>query len=123
MQTNVYTLPELSFVGGETQKFTFHLKNPQGLPFDATGATVDFSICNYSNKTGTPIVSYTPALLADEDGVVSLVSLTIPKEDTARFAGKYIYQITIIDIGGNSEIPNQGIMNIAKNIHQDYVLP
>lgn len=122
MQTTVYTLPEISFVGGETQEFNFHLKNPRGQAFDASGASIDFSICNYSNKTGTPILSYTPTLLADEEGVASLVILTIPKEDTALLAGKYIYQITIIDAAGNAEIPNQGIMNITKNIHQDYVL-
>ena len=121
MQTTVYTLPEISFVGGETQEFNFHLKNHAGEPFDASGSSVDFSICNYSNKTGTPILSYSPTLLADETGVANVIVLTIPKEDTAFLAGKFIYQITIVDASGSSEIPNQGIMNIAKNIHQDYV--
>lgn len=121
MQTNVYTLPELSFVGGETQEFSFHLKNHNGDPFDASGSSVDFSICNYSNKTGSPLISYSPTLLADENGVASVIVLTIPKEDTAQLSGKFIYQIIIVDISGNAEIPNQGIMNIAKNIHQDYV--
>lgn len=122
MQTTVYTLPEISFVGGATQEFNFHLKNHRGEPFNASGSTVDFAICNYSNKTGTPILSYTPTLLADESGVASVIVLTIPKEDTASLSGKFIYQITVVDVGGNSEIPNQGIMNIAKNIHQEYVL-
>lgn len=122
MQTTVYTLPEISFVGGETQEFNFHLKNHAGEPFDAAGASVDFAICNYSNKTGAPLLSYTPTLLADENGVANVIVLTIPKEDTAQLSGKFIYQITIVDVSGNSEIPNQGIMNIAKNIHQEYVL-
>ena len=122
MQTNLYTLPEISFVGGETQEFNFHLKNKDGLPFDASGSSIDFSICDYSNKNGEPLLSYSPTLLTDESGVANVIILTIPKEDTAMFAGKYIYQITIVDAGGNSEIPNQGIMNIAKNIHQEYVL-
>lgn len=122
MQTSVYTLPEISFVGGETQEFNFHLKNSNGEPFDASGSSVNFAICNYSNKTGSPLLSYSPTLLADETGEASLVILTIPKEDTATLAGKYIYQITIIDVKGNAEIPNQGIMNIAKNINQEYVL-
>ena len=122
MQTNLYTLPEISFVGGETQEFNFHLKNKDGLPFDASGSSIDFSICDYSNKNGEPLLSYSPTLLADESGVANVIILTIPKEDTATLAGKYIYQITIVDAGGSSEIPNQGIMNIAKNIHQEYVL-
>lgn len=121
MQTNVYTLPEISFVGGETQEFNFHLKDYKGDPFDASGSSINFAICNYSNKTGTPLLSYTPTLLADEKGESSVVILNIPKEDTASLSGKFIYQITIVDVTGNSEIPNQGIMNIAKNIHQEYV--
>lgn len=122
MQTTVYTLPEISFVGGETQEFNFHLKNHAGDPLDASGASVNFAICNYSNKTGSPLLSYEPTLLADENGVASVIVLAIPKEDTAMLAGKFIYQITIVDVSGNSEIPNQGIMNIAKNINQEYVL-
>jgi len=122
MQTNIYTLPEISFVGGETQEYRFHLVNEGGDAFDADGATVDFSICNYSNKIGDPILSYTPTLLADSHGVVSIVRVKIPKADTAKLAGKFIYQITIIDLTGDSEIPNQGIMNITRNIHQDFIL-
>lgn len=122
MQTTVYTLPEISFVGGETQEFNFHLKNHRGEPFDASGADVNFAICNYSNKTGSPILSYTPELLADKTGCASVIILKIPKEDTALLYGKFIYQITIVDASGSSEIPNQGIMNIAKNINQEYVL-
>ena len=122
MQTTVYTLPEISFVGGETQEFYFYLKNYAGEPFYASGSSIDFAICNYSNKTGTPLLTYEPTLLADEEGVAGVIVLTIPKEDTALLAGKYIYQITIVDANGKAEIPNQGIMNIAKNIHQDYVL-
>lgn len=121
MQTNVYTLPEISFVGGETQEFNFHLKNHNGNPFDASGSSINFAICNYSNKTGAPLLSYSPTLLEDERGETSIIVLTIPKEDTASLSGKFIYQITIVDVAGNSEIPNQGIMNIAKNIHQEYV--
>ena len=122
MQINIYTLPEINFVGGETQNIRFCLRDGEGNAFDATGVSADFSICNYSNKVGTPLLSYTPELVEDEGGVDSILSVTIPKEDTATFAGKFIYQITIIDIYGDATIPNQGIMNITRNIHQDYLL-
>ncbi len=122
MQTNIYTLPEISFVGGATQELIFRLKKQDGDPFDATGAGCDFSICNYSNKIGTPILSYEATVTADEGGVSSILVVDIPKEDTAELVGKFIYQITIVDVDGTSEIPNQGIMNITKNIHQEYVL-
>ena len=122
MRTNIYTLPEISFVGGGTQEFIFNLKNKDGESFDAEGATVDFSICDYSNKVGVPLLSYTPDIMSDSRGVASILHVIIPKADTARLFGKYIYQITIIDLNGESEIPNQGIMNIYKNIHQEFVV-
>lgn len=121
MQTNVYTLPEINFVGGETQTLDFHLKNTSGDAFDAYGANTNLSICNYSNKDGTPLLSYTPTILEDERGVASVLSVTIDGADTAGLSGKYVYQITIIDLEGKTEIPNQGIMNITKNIHQEFI--
>lgn len=121
MQTNFFTLPEISFVGGESQEFSFHLKNPNGQPFDARDAYSSFDICEYSNNTGTPIKSYTPEILIDAAGYGSILHVEIPKVDTAEMYGKYIYQITIIDVNGTSEIPNQGIMNIAKNINSGYI--
>ena len=122
MQTNIYTLPEISFVGGETQELHFNLKNSSGNAFDVSGASVNFAICNYSNKVGTPMLSYTPTIFADSRGVSSILNVVIPKGDTARLSGKYIYQITIIDLNGDAEIPNQGIINITRNINQEYVL-
>lgn len=122
MQTCIYTLPEISFVGGETQELRFNLKNKNGTAFDAAGSSSNFSICNYSNKVGTPLLSYTPTLFADEQGVSSILVVEIPKADTATLSGKYIYQITIIDLNGDSEIPDQGIMNITRNINQSFVL-
>ena len=120
MQTNIYTLPEINFVGGETQELRFNLISKNGEPFDVSGASADFSICNYSNKVGTPILSYTPRQLT-EGGVTSILAVDIPKEDTADLSGKFIYQITVIDLRGDSEIPNQGIMNIARNINREFV--
>lgn len=121
MQTNIYTLPEINFVGGETQKLRFYLKDKNGEPFDVDGASVDFSICNYSNKVGAPLLHYTPTLIEDDEGVVSIVSVTIPMADTANLAGRFIYQLTI-KADGESEIPNQGIMNITRNINGSFVL-
>lgn len=46
MQTNIYTLPELTFVGGKTQELRFNLKDTDGNPYNASGSTVNFSICD-----------------------------------------------------------------------------
>lgn len=121
MQTNIYTLPELTFVGGKTQELRFNLKDTNGEPYNASGSTVNFSICDYSYKTGAPILSLTPSLIADESGMANSLYVTITSEDTINLFGKYIYQITIIDISGRVEIPNQGIMNITKNINTSFI--
>lgn len=121
MQTNIYTLPELTFVGGDTQSIFFHAVDSNGGTIDLDGASVDFSICNYSNKVGEPLVSITPILNKDEHDVYSVIYVSIPSSDTVGLFGKYIYQITIIDIAGRVEIPNQGIMNITKNINTSFI--
>ena len=121
MQTNIYTLPEISFVGGETQEFVFNVTNRSGEALDVSGMTADFSIGSYTNKTGTPLLSYTPTIRTGDDGIAAVLVVNIPKVDTAGMFGKYIYQITILDVQGRSEIPNQGIMNITRNINQNFV--
>lgn len=121
MQTNIYTLPELSFVGGKSIEFSFRLKDGDGLPYNASGASVNFSICSYSNKVGSPLLSLTPTIMADEGGVSSILHLMIDGTRTKGYYGKYIYQITIVDISGRIEIPNQGIMNITRNINEGFI--
>ena len=91
MQTLIYTLPELTFVGGKTQELKFNLKDSQRNPFNAEGSSADFSICNYSNKIGEPIFSVTPVLAADENGIESRLIVTIAPDKTVHLFGKYIY--------------------------------
>lgn len=71
MVSSIYTLPQISFVGGETQKLTFSLFKRMGtkseMPYDATGATVDFSLINYSNKIGIPILSKSAKIKKGEE--------------------------------------------------------
>ena len=37
-------------------------------------------------------------------------------QETVNLYGKYIYQITIQDMSGETEIPSQGILGITNNI-------
>jgi hypothetical protein len=121
IQTTIYTLPEFTFVGGKTQQLVFNLKDENGEPYNAYGCKIDFSICDYSNKTGTPCLSIAPTLLTGATGEASILSVNIAAKDTVSLYGKYIYQITIIDINGKTEIPNQGIMNITRNINESFI--
>jgi len=121
MQPEIYTLPELNFVGGATQELRFNLKDKDYNDFDATGCSANFAVCDYKRKESTPIFSLTPTFLADENGETDIMLVTIPSTNTKSLYGKYVYQITIIDVLGKIGIPNQGIMNITKNINQDYI--
>lgn len=122
MQTNIYTLPELTFVGGKTQELNFNLYERNGNLFNAKYCNSNFSVCNYSNKCGTPLFSIQPIFVSGDDNVAHILQVVIPAEQTLNLYGKYIYQITIADNTGRIEIPNQGIMNITRNINQGFVL-
>ena len=121
MYTNFYTLPEISFVGGATQVLRFNLKEDNGGNFDASECTVDFSIIDYSTRNvydTTAIISITPTISG------STVTVTIPATDTVGLAGKYIYQMTVCSSGDGVteyQIPNQGIMYVARNINPAYI--
>jgi hypothetical protein len=121
MQTTIYTLPEISMVGGATREIRFRLRTPRGLPYDADGAAADFSVCNFSNKNGFPLFSLTPEALFDENGLQSVLAVTLTPDVTVNLCGKYVYQLTIAEPGGRAEIPNQGILFVARNIHQTFL--
>ena len=120
---NPYTLPTIDFVGGETQDLIFNMyfyKNKK--PFSLTGSVCNFSIINFTNKTGTPIITKTMTVCESEDyGVDNVLKVTLNPQETVALAGKYIYQITIQAINGDVEIPKQGILYITHNIDRDFI--
>lgn len=116
-----YTLPQAEFVGGSTQDFAFRCYHhgKTGRPMDMSGADVCFSIIDYANRHGDPIVHKTMEARMG-DGTYNVLFVTIPPEDTVNLCGKYIYQITIQDGDGTVEIPNQGLLYITNNIHKKF---
>lgn len=122
---NPYTLPAMDFVGGSTQDFVFHCYfclNREA--HDLSSCTANFAIINFVNKKGDPLVSKQMNIGAapDVDGEVNnVLSVTLDPADTVNLpAGKYIYQISIRDIAGNVDIPNQGIIHIINNINKSF---
>ena len=123
---NPYTLQTIYFVGGSSNELVFHgYFEVNKRPHDFTGCTADFSIINYVNRNGEPLVSKemkvgrSPEM---EDGVQNILRVTLDPEDTVDLpAGKYIYQISIRDANGNIEIPGQGIIHLINNIHKGFV--
>ena len=118
---NPYTLPDIDFVGGETQNFSFNVYfYANGSPFDVGGCTANFSIVSYNNKTGAPRVSKEMTVAQGADSTSNVLKVTLSPSDTVDLSGKFIYQITIRDAGGDVEIPKQGIMNIINNINKPF---
>ena len=120
---DIYVLPEIQFVGGENQKFYIYLWTPppNSEPFNANGCVVNFSIINYSNKIGVPVLSKLCEIENNTDGIPCIAVVELLADETVMLYGKYIYQITIIDPDSKTEIPNQGLMYIAKNINQGFI--
>ena len=120
---DIYTLPEIQYVGGEAQRFYMNLWSPppNSEPFNANGCVVNFSIINYSNKIGVPVLSKSCEILKDENDIPSVAIVELLATETVMLYGKYVYQITIIDPDDRTEIPNQGLMFIAKNINQGFI--
>ena len=73
MQPDIYTLPELNFVGGATQELRFNLKDKDLNDFDATGCSANFAVCEYKDKQATPLFTLTPTFMADETDQKSVV--------------------------------------------------
>jgi len=120
----IYNLPEINFIGGESQTFLFHLYTVMGTPFDANGCTLAFSIINYVNKTGFPILvkeGEDIPIQIGKGGIPNIAVVTLTPEDTVHFHGRYVYQISIMNSYDETEIPGQGIMDITRNIHQSFI--
>ena len=119
---NPYTLPTVDFVGGSTQELAFNTFFSQNKrPFDLSACTANFAVINFVNKNGTPLISKQMDIIKSEDGdgtVANVLKVVLLPEETVDLFGKFIYQITIQDISGEIEIPDQGILRIANNINK-----
>lgn len=121
MVSKVYNLPEITFVGGETHDLRFRLFTDTGKVFNASGVNATFSVVYSVNRTGTPVLSKQMTVLADDDGVESILAVTLLPTDTVNLYGKYIYQITIQDMSNEVDIPSQGILGITNNIDKSLI--
>lgn len=124
MISNVYSLPQIDFVGGSSEGLIFHVysskENPK--PFGLTGCTANFAIVNYINKNGVPVVSKPMTVRMNEaETDYNILFVDLLPSDTLDLCGKFIYQITIKDIDNNADIPQQGIIYIHNNINKDFL--
>lgn len=114
----------IDFVGGSTQELVFHTFFSQNKkPFDLSSCTASFALINFVNKNGSPLIAKPMEVSKSEDGdgtVTNVLRVVLLPEETVDLVGKFIYQITIQDISGEIEIPDQGIIRIANNINKSF---
>lgn len=121
MKNTVYTLPQDHFVAGQTCKYAWRLLRESGQPFNANGCEGVFSLIDYSHKDNEPILTKTIEFIMGDEGLMNIATVSLDPQDTLYLDGKYIYQISIKDLEGNVEIPNQGLLYISNNIHKSFV--
>lgn len=124
MKNNVYILPEINFVAGQSEKILWNVYDSNKEPFDGSDCIVNFAIVDYSNRTETPIISKEFGFrVPDDDSTVQNVILVqLSPSDTLELEGKYIYQLTIVNQTSEEvSIPYQGIMMIYKNINKPFL--
>lgn len=119
----LYPLPTIHFVGGETQEIAFdayfHADNH---PFGLDGCEAEFAIVSYTNKTGEPIFRKSMEVTSIQPGgIKNVLYLKLLPEDTFQLNGKYIYQISLRDVDGDVEIPRQGIIYAQNNIDRVFI--
>lgn len=120
---NPYTLPTIDFVGGETQDLLFNVYfHTKDKPFGLAGVTATFAIVNFRNKTGSTVLEKQMTATYNEDDIMNVLRVTLTPSETVNMSGKYIYQITIRDMNGITEIPKQGILFIINNINKSAAL-
>jgi len=117
----VYSLPKLTFIGGSTQTLKFTMQNPYGKPFDADGCKAVFSILHYCNKSEEPVLKVDASLGAGQTKALSVATVNLKAEDTVDLHGRFVYQLSIRNNYGEYDVPGQGIIDITRNIHPDFV--
>lgn len=115
-----YTLPTIDFIGGSTQEIECVVYAHDGIrPFDLTGCTAFFSLINYVNKAGSPLLYKEMQIEVGSNNTFNSLRLQLSAVDTINLVGKYIYQISIHDSFGNVD-NRQGVMYINNNINRNF---
>lgn len=123
MRNDIYTLPQIIFIAGQSKTLRWRLLTRMKFPFNTEGCTGNFAVVDYSDKNGEPLISKSLSFVTGDDktGMKNIAVVDLLSSDTLGLNGKYIYQITIKDMDGESEIPNQGILLIPHNINESFL--
>ena len=123
MRQDIYTLPEIVFVAGQSNTIHWRLFKAEKVPFNGEGCTGNFSVVDYSDQTGEPLITKPLKFIVgdNKNGMKNIAVVDLHPNDTLGLNGKYIYQIIIKDINGDVDIPNQGFLLITHNINESFL--
>lgn len=121
---DLYELPVINFVGGCFLPCNFHIYHPvTGKPVDLEGYTATFSVVNFENKHGKPLIKKEMTVRygtrPEEKEIQNILYVDLLTHETINLEGKFLYQITVRDDRGHSFIPKQGVMFIINNIDRE----
>ena len=102
---------------GTTFVQEFHITNPDrsprnitGFKFNATASKHPRSIDATRTKTGSPVYKLLPFSTRIVNGEQGIMSIAMTKNITERLTeGKYVYNVTMKDINGNSSVVVSGL--------------
>lgn len=115
---NLYELPVLKIIGGETKEQVFDVfYDENGLPMQLSGFDCKFSLSSALIDSPIPIFSKSMNITNSEvTGQNNALSVQLSSSDTIDLSGKYFYQISLHRASDNMLAIFQGIMYIRKNI-------
>lgn len=121
MKYDIYTLPQITIVGGQSKTIGFNLWTINRDMFDTNGCSGNFAVVDYSDKDGDTVVAKQMTFQSgDNPEIQNVAVVSLTPSDTLNLAGKYVYQVTIKN-GDIADIPNQGILYIARNINTSFL--
>lgn len=122
MRDDIYTLPKVTFVAGQTNKLYWRISYSDGTDYDCSGCAGNLAVAEFGDITGDALLSKDLSFISENnDSVYNIAWATIDSSDTLDWNGKYVYQLTIVDSTGVAEIPNKGIMLVSNNINQSFL--
>lgn len=103
-------------VAGETKTFTIPIYSSvaENKQIDASGMTARFAISDYVNYDSSPLFSCDCSVFTPDGEPLAVLRVDLPTSATLHLCGKYVYQITGIDIENNLGVMN-GVLYIFAN--------
>lgn len=109
---NFEKLPDLHFIAGSRQSLDFELFNDDGSAFNASNATIIFTVGNGKNV----FLKKKLTAVKGSEGVGNLISTELTSSETESWHGNYIAQLHIVFSEDNTIIPAEMQLVVEKKI-------